>query len=325
MSKLSLKLAFLPGALLAIPSAMTGASLIYEGFDYGLTNKAITGTATTATGLTGSYTTVSNNGTSTYTATGLTFTGLATSGGALTLSVSPTTDSVKEFAYTHIPINVSVSAGTTVYQSMLVNLTANSLSTNTGDASLRLTATSNLTGNGNGSMVNAVKRIGTTSNTSGVYYAAGDSNPSGSAVISTSTTYLYISKFTNVGGTGGGDATTWILTEAQFEAWQLAGGTEADLNSVSGSFKTSKTSTANITFDTTKSLRFNTSEFSVDFNSGSTNYNNSGQLTTVFDELRFGTSLNDVLAFSTVPEPSTYASIMGGMILGIVALRRRRS
>ena len=31
------------------------------------------------------------------------------------------------------------------------------------------------------------------------------------------------------------------------------------------------------------------------------------------------------VSFATVPEPSTYAALLGGLVLGFVALRRRRT
>jgi hypothetical protein len=56
---------------------------------------------------------------------------------------------------------------------------------------------------------------------------------SGNISFATGTTYLYLSKYTNVGlplsGSQTGVATTWVMTQPQFETWVAGGASEATL------------------------------------------------------------------------------------------------
>ncbi|HSI35133.1 MAG TPA: PEP-CTERM sorting domain-containing protein, partial [Tepidisphaeraceae bacterium] len=144
--------------------------------------------------------------------------------------------------------------------------------------------------------------------------AAVGSNPP-----ATGTTYIYLAKFTNVGDTLGAvntaSATMWILTAAQFDNFRADGLTEGELSGAAlGSGPTE-------VFD-------RTSDSSVAAGTFSLNTTNFVQLATLgtaspttitYDELRFGTTLNDV---TPVPEPAGLAAL--GVAAAAALLRRRR-
>jgi hypothetical protein len=52
---------------------------------------------------------------------------------------------------------------------------------------------------------------------------------------------------------------------------------------------------------------------------------NEGPFTGAFDIGTFNLSSSGELTFTAIPEPSTYAAILGALTLGVVAIRRRRS
>jgi hypothetical protein len=54
----------------------------------------------------------------------------------------------------------------------------------------------------------------------------------------------------------------------------------------------------------------------------SLNFNGTANVT--FDEIRLGTTFNDVTPFSAIPEPSSFAALTGLALLGAAAMRRRR-
>ncbi|GHC05652.1 hypothetical protein [Cerasicoccus arenae] len=320
-------------ALLTSPAAHA-VSLVYEGFNYGGSTIPINGVAVGggATGLSGSYATVTgtsgndNVQSSNYVPTGLTFSNLATTGGSLFQSVQPKIDNVKEYAYTHIPLSTTATGD--IYQTMLVNVSASALvnptlgqdPSNSGVSELRLQDTSNLTGNASGSMAEAVKRASQTGIKSGSQYIV-NGPISGSQAISLNQNYLMVNSFSNVGLAGGGTANTWMFDEVSFDNWQSNGGLEVDLDTYA-LFSTSNSSSSTIVFDSTKSMRISTSEFSIDFNSGATSYDNIGELTVTYDEVRYGTTLGDVVV---VPEPSAYALAVGCIVLAVIVRRRRLS
>tara|TARA_R100000027_G_scaffold67699_1_gene67928 strand:- start:8485 stop:9489 length:1005 start_codon:yes stop_codon:yes gene_type:complete len=324
-------LAIVAGSL--ITTSSSASLLVYEGFNYGESSMNIDGVSVGggATGLTGSYSTstgTSGNGnvqTSIYNSSGLTFSNLSTTGGALTQTVSPTIDSTKEYTYSHAAINTSGTG--TIYNSMLVRVDSNALSnptlgqnpSNSGVSDMRIQSTSSLTGNGNGSMVTNAKRSNQGSQKPGTSYTA-NGFIGGSGTISLAETYLFITKYTNVGGVDGGDATLWVFDETGFDTWQANGGLEGDLSTYAF-METTNTSSTAIAFDATKSMRFSTGEFSVDFNSGADNYDNVGTIGATYDEVRYGTSLGDVI--SAIPEPSQFALGFGFLALCLPFLRRK--
>lgn len=324
----------LTSALLGLTSANADL-LVYEGFNYGGTSMDIDGVSVGggAVGLSGSYSTstgTSGNGnvqTSTYNTTSLNFSNILTNGGSLYQSVSPTILQTKEFVYSHASFNTAATG--TVFQSMLARVDANALvnatlgndPSNSGLSDLRVQDTSNITGNGSGYMSAQVKRSNQNDQRVGAAYSASGGFISGSSSINIGQTYLFISRYTNVGMVDGGDANMWVFDETSYNTWQANGGLEGDLDTYA-LISTGNSNGSTITLSASQSLRIATGEFSVDFNSGANNYDNTGEISTAYDEIRFGTTLGDVI--SVVPEPSHYAMIAGSLMLGLAMLRRRK-
>lgn len=133
--------------------------------------------------------------------------------------------------------------------------------------------------------------------------------------LSTGTTYLMISRFTNVGTNipiGGGVGTVYALTLQQYNSFVLAGGTDAYLDGATiGSGNSDVTARGTDSNSAAGTFDFATGRFVhfVSVNDGST-----------FDEVRFGSTLADV---TPVPEPATCAFL--GLGLAVFCLRRRDS
>jgi len=131
----------------------------------------------------------------------------------------------------------------------------------------------------------------------------------GTASLTLNTTYIIISKFTNVGlslsaGTSG-VAKLWALTSAQYASFLSSGGDETALNG------TSVTATA------TQTVTSGTFTFSSSDAFGIVTVTDVG----VIDELRFGSALADV---TPIPEPETTTLLLGiGCGAWIIARRIR--
>lgn len=138
----------------------------------------------------------------------------------------------------------------------------------------------------------------------------------GSTGLATGTTYLMLSCFTNVGsalsgGAGSGIATVYALTLAQYESFLAAGATQSYLDSAAVG-----TGSSEITGRVSDTVTSGTYSFST---------GNFAQFVSVadvaqFDEMRYGTTLADVIP---VPEPSTFVLAAAG--LGALYVLRRRS
>lgn len=296
---------------LLIYTQVHAATLVYEGFGYtgSIANGAtMNGVATTGTGLTGNFAVANvNGGSSTYNTTGLTFSGnfFATTGGALRMSGTSTANTSSTSN-----IGLAWNAGTvtgTVYSSFLFVPAAESP----------------LTG------ALAAERINTTIGGAGGYFISQADGGGGvgapavgydatttttASTLTTATTYLAISRFTNVGsalsvGTPG-TANLWILTSTGYDAWVAAGALEASLSTFA---TVSVTDTA-----TTGTFNLSNAQF-AQFNLSTANDGTAGRTQTyTFDELRYGTTLADV----AIPEPATGVLALGGILL--LALKRTR-
>ncbi|MDF3131201.1 hypothetical protein P0Y35_18475 [Kiritimatiellaeota bacterium B1221] len=304
----------------------SGAPLVYEGFNYGGSSGAIDGTVTNALGLTGSYSTANgtsgneNVQTATYNSTGLTFAGYQSSGGSLTMSVAPRIDSTKEYVISHVEFDTTATGD--IYHSFLANVGVNTMSSGSAGTEIRSQTTSTVTSSATksgASMTVAPNRSGSSGTLPRVGYEA-DVNNAGGSSVDLGSTYLYISKYTNVGGAGGGTATLWVLDNASFVDWQNNGGLEASLGTYAD-FTSTDSKSNTIIFGTDRSLRLTAQEYSLNFNSGPTNYSLNGELTTTYDEIRYGTSLNDIIA---IPEAGTGVLVIVGWVSCLV-LRRRNS
>ncbi|WFB37654.1 PEP-CTERM sorting domain-containing protein [Kiritimatiellota bacterium B12222] len=310
----------LPILSVFVSQPLQATTLVYEGFNYGDSDGAIHGQAVGggAIGLNGSYTTktdASGHATATYRSTGLSFTGLPTSGGALEMSVTASLDNTKEYALTHVPFTATATGD--IYQSVLVNISANSISGGYGDSLIRNQDTANMQSNGNGAM--SVYANKPSNDTPAVGYDSSTSNTG--LGLTLDTTYILINKFTNVGDAGGGKASLWIMDNDSYSDWMsLGNGLEANLNTYADT-SASRSSSNQIDFDTSRSLRISVGDFYVDYNSTSSNYNGAGELTVIYDELRYGTTLESI---TVIPEPSTFSLLLLSGLGFFTMLRMRR-
>lgn len=295
---------------LAAPAISQASLLVYEGFDYGLAAGAsMNGVATDATGLTGNYAVSVTGGAAgsgmTYRGTGLSFgSKFATTGGAIALTANAAATSAAVLG--GAAFNTGAQTGT-IYNSYLVSFESR---TAAGTASFRLNT--GITASGASSYFGSnAKAAGSTALSSVSYSTTAVSATT--SLANNPTTYLFINSFTNVGSSGGGVATTWIFDVAGFDQL-LADGvlTDAKLDQ----YRLHKISQTNASgsafvFDNTRFMQF-----------GSSSGTGSGSQISVFDEIRYGNALADVIPVA-VPEPSAYAAIAGAIMLGAAMTRRR--
>lgn len=232
--------------------------------------------------------------------TGLTFGSLQTSGGALAFNASTNVIGTS--------LNLGTSFSGTLWSSYLVNFSTQGNDAANG-ALIRIGGTPQ---DSTGSRFTSWADSRASSKNVAVGYASGGTGINGNAALVPGTTYIIISRFTNVGATlsssSPGVATLWALTEAQFANFLAAGGDEAALT------LTSVTATA--------SHSVSSGTYSLSGALSLVTVNDTG----VFDEIRFGSSLADV---TPVPEPGSSALFagLGGLLLCFFyrrGLRRRR-
>ncbi|MGE9291601.1 MAG: PEP-CTERM sorting domain-containing protein, partial [Puniceicoccales bacterium] len=135
-----------------------------------------------------------------------------------------------------------------------------------------------------------------------------------SGSVSEGETYLVLSHFTNVGGAGGGTATTYLFDQAAYDSWYYANGDYADLATYA-LFAISETSSTVATLEDGNTIDF------TNFSPNDSGFNLTSDV--YFDELRWGTELGDVVGVP-VPEPST-SGLLIGVLSGFLVLRRRAS
>lgn len=287
-------------------SSSQAALLVYEGFD-GYTTGSITGKNVSANtiGLSGSWQT-SGSPPHQVIETGLTFNGLVTRGGALSFSSSVT-------RLTGVALTPSLAAGATLYSSYLVNLST----LGSGDS-------------GVGTRIHPSSATGS-GGTGGAYFSSfADTRPSanpaiaysdkfdpdntitGSSALKENETFLIISIFTNVGGTGTGNAYLYALNQNQFTHLLAVTDLETYLSSTSvGQGDTQIWATAQDLNVSVGSYSFNSSDYFQILSLGGT--------LGVIDEIRYGTTLADVLS---VPEPSRM--LLAGLgLFGVLMCHRR--
>lgn len=269
------------------------------------------GVTTTGTGLTGNWA-VANGGasaSSAYVATGLTFgDSFTTSGGALRLTAAS-----NQTAFVGAALATPTTPVTgNLWSSYLVSFTTLVASAN-GSSTQRLnTAGATSTAAGDTKFLSLADGPNTAQ--PAVDYAGNTGLTSSNFTLTVNTTYLIVSKFTNVGtlvNSGNpGVASQWVFTQTQYENWLAGGAVEAQL----GSFASSSITQSHTVSGT------NTFAGYAQFGNWAQGAGNTQ--TVVFDELRYGTTLADVMA--TIPEPAAFALLLGFGSLGCAALHRRR-
>jgi len=296
-------------ALASTAMSLQASVLLYEGFGYGLANNAsINGAAATGTGVQGNWT-VTNTGTasSLYKTSDLSFgSNFATNGGG-SLQLSATYNGSNSVS--SATVNLSNTGTGTIWGSYLANFTTIGTANSGSFVSGVATGTNGVTS----SLKSGV--LSNTNDTDRKLSNGYDSTatPSGNFAFATSTTYLFVSRFTNVGTALGGGingaGTTWALTQAQYESWLAGGATEAGLDSnFSVRVNDALVGSGTFAYDSNGYLVFRSDAPD----------NNGSAMTVTVDEVRFGTSVADIYA---VPEPSTALLSLGA---GLIWFSRRR-
>lgn len=294
-------------ALLLGVSSARAELLVYEGFiGYGTGNLIGKPINANTMGLdTTTNWSTTQAGALTLQATSLTFDpSFITSGGSVSFGTTTTVGAAK--------MSLTSSYTGTLWMSYLVNLTARGGTAQDGIA-LRVT-NDNASG---GDRFDLMADTRNSSTNAGVGYEGGRTEATNSGVdLAFGTTYLLIGSFTNVGVglTVGnpGVGTMYALTAAQFARFQAAGGTESYLNTTAvGTGAGQITARISDSAVTTSTFSFSTGNFA-----SMVSVAGSG----TFDELRYGTTLNDV---TTIPEPGA-ATLLTAAGLTVLSTRRRR-
>jgi len=261
----------------------TKAPLIYEPFGYAVpSGTTMNGVSSNATGLTGSFNVLNNGGTSTFHSSGLTFSSkfLPVSGGCLRLSAP----AAGNYALLGVQLQAGTTFGTPLYGSYLVRF--NSLSSALDAGALVQVGSVPLTGGSVWFNAEADSRLAL--QRPGVSYD-GTPTTAASGALAVNTTYLVVTRFTNVGKVLStslpGVADTWVFTAADYDNWRNAGAVENQLSShASFSVTDSVTSGSTYSFNNTRFLQLR-----VTAGTGGT------AQSVDFDELRFGGNLDAIL------------------------------
>lgn len=269
------------------------AAPVYEGFDYAGGQNLLTVTGG-GTGWGGNWVSTTNGIAGTTDPVGLTLGALATTGGSLAV----TKPSGGQWQFLSRSVGTAIANTETLYESFLFQYNGAG-----GDGAPVNFGISVGDSTGAGHTLSLMTRSYINPPTAG-RIGYGD-NQFGQLNYSTSindgSTFLFIGKWTNLGGAS--QATGWVLSLANFDA--ISGGaiTEADLDA-------NNISTATFAGPAGS---FGTSQFVKigDYMDGDFNYK--------VDEVRFANALTDVVP---VPEPATVALLAAGG-LGWVLLRRR--
>lgn len=318
MKSFQLGSALLAATALGLATA-SATVLVYEGFNYNLADGAsLNGVATNAIGLQGNWsvaTTLTSGGSAsaTFSSTGLSFgpNFFATPGGAVQLSTTP-----GAAANNFVLAGAQLAASHTgvLWHSHLFQFSAFTTAPDHTSPSAQVRINTAATAGGGSSYLQTHSNASGQFNTPSAAYVQGAVAPNPSLdKLELNTTYLIISRFTNVGNTLN-DSTTigfvnaWVFDIDGYNNWFAAGAQESDLGSFAKwSVNTARTS-GTYTFAPDRALQlFNFSNIA------------GGTQTLLVDEIRYSTNMAAV-----IPEPSTYAALLGLAVLGFVGWRRFR-
>ncbi|HSI07969.1 MAG TPA: hypothetical protein VK985_05215 [Rariglobus sp.] len=289
--------------------------LVYEGFNYGVANNTLLNTIDTSTSLAAPNGLQGNYGEGTpsvrYNTTGLSLGSLPISGGKTLLGNASGVAGVK--------VAGSTAAVTgDLFMSYVFNYTG-TLSTNAFTVGVNTSAIT--AANTAGRYFNVEAISADAGSTTAISYGNSYGTPANSGeTLVAGTTYLMVAQFTNVGTAlsveNPGVATLWVLTAAQYNSFLSTGFSAAALNEASiGATAT------NVYSRVTASQSSGT----FDFNGSSTVqyvFSSANSVIENFDELRIGTTLNDVLGIAAIPEPSTLTLSLGAAGLIFAGSRR---
>lgn len=285
------------------------ALLVYEGFNYsaGSALNTIKPNASTV-GLDKTVAYAGNGAANYVTGSGLTFGALTTSGGSISSAASVT-------AVGSAKLSLNTYVGT-LWSSYLVSFSSIS-NASVGDGALTRVA-NDASNNGERFNSYADSRIPSGSPTTnvGISYNAASNVTVGSTSLSINTTYIIISKYTNVGSAinaGTGIGTLYALSLSQFGSFLSAGGTEAYLNSATvGTGSSDVTGRVSNTNSVSSTYLFQSGAYAQFVNVGDG---------VTFDELRYGSTLTDVVP---VPEPGVLGLASLGALAAFLSLRKNR-
>jgi len=293
MRTAALALSFLAPLILCTESG--AALLVHESFE-GYSTGTLIGQAVhaNATGISGSY----SGSNFDYNPVGLSFGDYIVSGGSARSNTSQFTS-----------LTASIAPGTSATGTLWMGY---------------LFSNSSIGGNVRTNISNDLRTapvLGGASNRAGVSYSEANYQTSSGSAVAANTTYFMIARWTNVGSAlspgSPGSALFWVLDEAQYESFALAGFTESYLVAAdvgtgadevfaklgSPLYQTSGT----YLFDDTKSLSLEVvNSFAAQ----------------TFDEIRIGTTLNDVLLTTAIPESRTVWLMLPAILTAMVWRRK---
>ena len=283
--------------------------LVYEGFS-GYNTGVLTGQTAQGTGLTSQWS-LRGNTDMNVTSTGLTFGSLTTSGGAASVSLSGSND----LSVMGVEVDLDSPATGTVYSSMLFNFS--SVADSGSLSGLRVSDNIGLQDNNRFSIYPVYQ--GTTGYYPGVAYNLNSTRSD--QTLSLDTTYIAITILERVGEDtnlpgDAGRANLYVLDELQFEDFVANGRDEANLTG-----RTIGAGAGNVSAFATHGSRGGPLTFADGDFLGFASFANSGTLSGIYDELRWGTSLDDV---TVVPEPASLAFLLSMGMFCSVLIRRRR-
>ena len=139
-----------------------------------------------------------------------------------------------------------------------------------------------------------------------VDYGAG-AGASGGWNVQNGDTFMFITRFADIGQATGGAAKMWVLTTVDYDAIKAGGVTIAELDAHHALAPSAGHSNRTLT----------TADFTNLLIADSSNTSFSA----VFDELHYGTSLDDVVV---VPEPATIA-LLGFGVLTVISRKRKQN
>lgn len=312
-------LGFCAVGALATASLSHATLLVYDGFaSDGLEGSLVNGESMVARTISGGAIGVVGNygrggsGTPIWNSQGLTFSNLIVSGGMATLTTTTSATTLGgAFANT-------INHTGTLYHSYLVNLSTGG---GTGTMYSRVNGTSGATSDPH--FIASADAAGASTVPNVAYGTTTGTSAAGSSTMAANTTYLVVARYTNVGSTltteNPGVATLWVLTESQFDFFQIGGFTDA-------AFDLASVGTGNNQIFAKATSTQTTGGFSFSGNgTGNMSYNffwtlpNADALFAV-DEIRYGTTLDSVMP---IPEPGTLALIAIGLAVILFRLRRQ--
>jgi hypothetical protein len=295
--------------------------LVYEGFSYGLDDGTnMQGVTANATGLTGDYGVANVNGaTTTYVSGGLSFGSRFFSTGGGALRSSSTNGSADSYSIAGVRLNAGTQTGT-LWNSFLWRVSDASL-TRVQAVQLRINTTSATQGGTTAYFGSEPDHVLNATNfqarTPGLVYTRETSGVEATpqTQYSLNTTYLTVTKWTGVGQAlsagSPGVGTMWIFTQTGYTNWlEQGGGREDSLSTYAAWTATQSRTTGTYAFNNDRYLQF--TSYTPLFG---------GNLTAVYDEVRWGTSLGSVAVAPTllVYEGFSYSLAEGTSISGVTA------